>query len=206
MSNAFKLQWLALILLLQVSLLVECQHLESMPLVPVLDEEASARIALRGLKAENEEGVIKNAVALVKGGTNKVTAAAKSTVALVKGGKNKVTAAAKSTVEWVNVKKNKATDKAKACRDIAAFVTSMRGQCETILRDYAEEKRVACAVSAFNLLIKIFGRETMRGFIDREAHYNSCGSCADAADTMVHACRAGKKPHGPAANVKKLKL
>ncbi|KAG9399611.1 hypothetical protein AC1031_011998 [Aphanomyces cochlioides] len=188
MSNAFKLQWLVLVLLLQVSLLVECEHLESMPLVPHglgFDEEPSVRIALRGLKAENEEGIIKNAVEWAR------------------EGKNKVTDTAKSTAEWVSVKKNKATDKAKACRDIAVFVTSIRGQCETVLRDYAEQKRVACAVSSFNLLITIFGRETMRGFIDREAHFNSCGSCADAADTMVHACRAGKKPHGAAGNGKK---
>ncbi|KAG9399610.1 hypothetical protein AC1031_011997 [Aphanomyces cochlioides] len=158
MSNAFKLQWLVLVLLLQVSLLVECEHLESMPLVPHglgFDEEPSVRIALRGLKVEKEESVIQN------------------------------------TVQWLKVQKNRAVDIATACRDITIFVRANRDKCAVIMSKYAESKRVACAAKSYQLLKQVFGQETVRRIANREAHFNSCRACRDAANAMVQGCRAG---------------
>ncbi|CAK4453912.1 unnamed protein product [Aphanomyces euteiches] len=129
-----------------------------MPLVPHglgIDEEPSARIALRGLKVGKEESVLEN------------------------------------TVQWLKVQKNRVADIATACRDITLFVRANRDKCAVIMSKFAESKRVACAAKAYQLLKQVFGQETVRRIVSREAHFNSCGACRDAANAMVQGCRAG---------------
>ncbi|KAG9399599.1 hypothetical protein AC1031_011988 [Aphanomyces cochlioides] len=93
-------------------------------------------------------------------------------------------------LEWCKVEMHRLNDAITACTDMTKFVNANRGQCEAIWRDLSQCNYDAVLKKTWNLIVKLFGIDTIHRISDRESHFNKCGTCADAADDIVYECRA----------------